>query len=133
MNMTEVNDMATRKEFLIFPVRLYQSDKNFIRNLDKDVENIFNPAKNKFFRSGEAIRWLCVDDKGRTIGRIAAFYTHEYEQEQPTGGIGFLTVSMIRQLLILCLIVVKNGCKIREWKRWTGLLISGNAISFGDY
>ncbi len=126
MNMTEVNDMATRKEFLIFPVRLYQSDKNFIRNLDKDVENIFNPAKNKFFRSGEAIRWLCVDDKGRTIGRIAAFYTHEYEQEQPTGGIGFfdcINDQATADFMFDC-------CK--EWLQNKGMEAMDGPVNFGE-
>ncbi|WP_454059925.1 hypothetical protein [Elizabethkingia ursingii] len=48
LKMTEVTDRITRKEFLEFPVRLYRLDKNFIRTMDKDVEDIFNPVKNKF-------------------------------------------------------------------------------------
>lgn len=96
LKMTEVTDRITRKEFLEFPVRLYQLDKNFIRNMDKDVDDIFNPVKNKFFNSGEASRWLCTNEKQETIGRVAVFYTSKYKQDQPTGGIGFLIVLMIK-------------------------------------
>lgn len=67
LKMTEVTDRITRKEFLEFPVRLYQLDKNFIRNMDKDVDDIFNPVKNKFFNSGEACGYALMKSKKRLV------------------------------------------------------------------
>ena len=71
---------------------IYKDDPNWIRPLDKDIEEVFDPAKNKFFNDGECARWLLGDDAGNVIGRIAAFVSQKYirDQEQPTGGIGFL-------------------------------------------
>ena len=52
---------------------------------------MFDPAKNKLFKDGEAIRWVAYNTEGECVGRIAAFYdkTHAYGYEQPTGGCGF--------------------------------------------
>src|SRR3982750_4391440 len=89
MHMHEVKTDADKKAFLEFPLEIYRNDPNWIRPLNKDIEEVFDPAKNKFFKKGECKRWLLQDDYGKTIGRIAAFVNKQYKQEQPTGGIGF--------------------------------------------
>jgi len=88
--LIEVNDKYTNRQFLNFPSKLYKNDKNWVRYLDADLEKIFNPKKNKSFKTGELIRWI-LKDRNEIIGRIAAFYdTKSSEKEnQPTGGIGF--------------------------------------------
>jgi hypothetical protein len=89
--LREVVDKESREEFLNFPSKLYEEDINWIRPLDQDVEKIFDPKQNKFFRTGNAIRWLLIDGAGITVGRMAAFYEKNTAKafEQPTGGIGF--------------------------------------------
>ena len=92
MTIVEVNDKSTIQEFLKFPVRLYKKEKKWIRPLDNDIHNVFDPKKNKTFRNGECIRWILKDSKGETIGRVAAFInkkTVNKNNDQPTGGIGF--------------------------------------------
>ncbi|AJW64502.1 hypothetical protein VO54_03050 [Elizabethkingia miricola] len=126
LKMTEVTDRITRKEFLEFPVRLYQLDKNFIRNMDKDVDDIFNPVKNKFFSSGEASRWLCTNEKQETIGRVAIFYTNKYKQDQPTGGIGFF--DCINDQITANFIF--DFC--REWLQQKGMEAMDGPINFGE-
>ena len=126
LKMTEVTDRITRKEFLEFPVRLYRLDKNFIRTMDKDVEDIFNPGKNKFFNSGEASRWLCTNEKQETIGRVAVFYTSKYKQDQPTGGIGFF--DCINDQMTANFIF--DFC--REWLRQKGMEAMDGPINFGE-
>lgn len=76
-------------EFLDFSARLFRGDKNYIRPLDKDIEEVFNPKKNKFFRFGECERFLFKNEKDQTVGKIAVFINKKYKQQQPTGGIGF--------------------------------------------
>ena len=91
MTLVEVTNKQTEKEFIQLPVRLYKEEVNWIRPLDKDIREVFDPAKNKNFKTGKAIRWVLRDDSGLTIGRIAAFVNgktaHTYDQ--PTGGLGF--------------------------------------------
>ena len=74
MKLVEVNDKSTEKQFLLLPVRLYKHEKNWIRPLDKDIKAVFDPAKNKNYKQGEAIRWILLNDSNEVIGRIAAFY-----------------------------------------------------------
>ena len=66
MHLEEVKDKKTREEFLLLPVRLYKNVKNWIRPWDKDIESVFDPNQNKFFRHGECIRWLLKDGHGTT-------------------------------------------------------------------
>lgn len=89
--LEKVTDKKKEKEFLDFPARLYKKDKNWIRPLDDEVKKVFDPKRNKLFRSGEAVRWLLKDSAGKSVGRMAAFYDKRTAKkyEQPTGGIGF--------------------------------------------
>ncbi|MBZ0099726.1 MAG: hypothetical protein K8F30_11605, partial [Taibaiella sp.] len=53
MRMYEVNTAKDRRDFLELPVSIYKNDPNWIRPLDKDIEEVFDPTKNKAFRKGE--------------------------------------------------------------------------------
>lgn len=89
MHIHEVVSEEDRRAFLDFPDQIYAGDPHWIRPLDQDIEAVFDPAKNKAFRHGEASRWLLKDDSGNLLGRIATFVNRRYAQQQPTGGIGF--------------------------------------------
>ncbi|RAJ97850.1 hypothetical protein LX87_02756 [Larkinella arboricola] len=93
MQLVEVGENpAYQKEFIQLPVRLYRNNPCWIRPLDKDIEDVFDPVKNKYFQQGECIRWLLINDQKQTIGRIAAFIdrnTATRNNDQPTGGMGF--------------------------------------------
>ncbi len=92
MNIFEVSNKETVREFITLPIRLYKNEKFWIRPLDKDIESVFDPKRNKTFRNGTCIRWIITGDDGKTIGRIAAFVnkkTTTKDNDQPTGGLGF--------------------------------------------
>lgn len=92
MQLIQVTDKATAKLFLQVPVELYKNDPNWIRPLDRDINDVFDKEKNKAFRFGEPIRWIAKGADGKLIGRIAAFINKKYKNkgdDVPTGGIGF--------------------------------------------
>src|SRR5690349_3235252 len=92
MQLIEVNTPRLAKEFLKVNVELHRANPHYIRPLDKDVNEVFDPAKNKTYRQGEAIRWILKDSKGQLIGRIAAFVNKKYKNkgdDVPVGGVGF--------------------------------------------
>ena len=92
MDIIEVTDNRTAKDFLHLPLKIYKNYKAWIRPLDKDIYAVFNSSTNKAFRHGFCKRWILRDDGGKTIGRIAAFVnkkTMNKGNKQPTGGIGF--------------------------------------------
>src|ERR1035437_5421918 len=90
-NLIEVTEHHTKKEFLEFPARLYKDEPNWIRPIDREIEEIFNPLKNKLLKHGEAARWILKNYSGETVGRIASFYEKlsDEKEEMPIGGIGF--------------------------------------------
>jgi hypothetical protein len=137
--LVEVKNKSTRKEFLILPVSLYKDEPNWIRPLDTDIESIFDRKQNKKFRNGEAIRWILVDEQGKTVGRVAAFidYLTAKNNDQPTGGIGFFECIDNTEAANMLFDACKNWLKERgmeamdgpvnfgERDRWWGLLIEG--------
>ncbi|PRY15665.1 hypothetical protein CLV24_102289 [Pontibacter ummariensis] len=139
MQLIEVNTPELAQDFLMVQVRLYKKDPNYIRPLDKDIDNVFDPKKNKLLRNGEAIRWIVKDDKGNLIGRVAAFINKKTANtyEQPTGGMGFFDCVNDQQAANLLLDACRDWLKERgmeamdgpvnlgERDRWWGLLVDG--------
>jgi len=127
-NLIEVSDPNLIKEFLDFPARLYKTEKNWVRPLDKDVEDIFDQKKNKLFRQGAAIRWILKDDKNKTVGRVAAFYNAKSAKsnDQPTGGLGFFDCIDDKDAAA----VLFNAAK--EWNRKQGMEAMDGPVNFGD-
>ncbi|MNK02826.1 hypothetical protein D3C87_206550 [compost metagenome] len=89
MHLHEVSGRADASLFLDLPNRIHSSNPQYIQPLNKDIAAVFDEKKNKFFQHGKCSRWLLFDENKTVIGRIAAFINHNYEQDQPTGGIGF--------------------------------------------
>ncbi len=92
MQLQEVRDNESADAFIRVNVELNHEDANYIRPLDKDVNDVFDPEKNKTFRHGQVTRWILRDSEGRLIGRIAAFVNKRYKtkgDEVEVGGVGF--------------------------------------------
>jgi hypothetical protein len=94
MKLIEINpfDKKSEKKFLKLPLKIYKDDKNYVLPLYKEIKKIFEPKENPCFNFGEAKRWILEDEKGETIGRVAAFYDKRITlagNEQATGGMGF--------------------------------------------
>ncbi|MHC1708293.1 MAG: hypothetical protein AB9842_12350 [Bacteroidales bacterium] len=91
MQLLEVKDKRSCKDFLEVPRVLYKNDPFFVCQPDIEIETIFNAETNSFFKHGEAIRWVLKDDNGLLIGRVSAFINtlKAFTFQQPTGGMGF--------------------------------------------
>ena len=53
--LIEVTTRQHETDFLELPVRLYKGNPWWIRPLDNDIRNVFDPAKNPCFQNGECI------------------------------------------------------------------------------
>src|SRR5699024_7027135 len=127
MEIIEVKDKRTQKEFLQLPVRLYKNDKNWIRPLDKDIEKVFDPEENKFFQHGECTRWILMKN-GEVIGRVAAFIDRKtaFTFEQPTGGMGFFECIDDQEAAFKLFDTCKTWLEERDMEAMDG------PINFGD-
>ena len=130
MHLLEVgNDPKRQQEFLLLPVRLYKNNGFWIRPLDKDIEDVFNPATNQCFQHGECTRWIAVDERNQTVGRIAAFIdqkTIHKNNEQPTGGSGFFECVDDEKVAFALFDQAKTWLQTRDIEAMDG------PINFGD-
>ena len=140
MQLIEVLSPQQAREFIHVNVKLNQSNPNYIRPLDKDINDVFDSKKNKTFRHGECIRWIAKDDNGESIGRIAAFTNKKYKNkgdEVPVGGVGFFDCINDQQVADSLFDVAKHWLlqkgmeamdgpiNFGERDRWGGLLVEG--------
>ena len=91
MKIIEVRDNQSKSDFLNIARSIYKDDKNWVCHLDKDINDVFDPNVNVYFKHGEATRWILKNDSGKVAGRIAAFIDNKKMNVagEPTGGIGF--------------------------------------------
>lgn len=129
MQLVQVTDKQTARDFLMVNVLMNSSNPNYIRPLDKDVEDVFDPQKNKTFRHGEVVRWILKDTNGELIGRIAAFVNKKYRtkgDEGPVGGIGFFDCINNRIAADMLFDVA------RHWLGQKGMEAMDGPINFGE-
>lgn len=128
MPITEVKTPDDIRGFLGLAPKIYKDDPNWIRPLDKDIESVFDKKKNKFFRHGEATRWILKNSSGEVIGRIGAFINRKTAKtfEQPTGGIGFF--ECIDDVASAKLLFLQGAA----WLKERGMEAMDGPINFGE-
>ena len=72
MNITDVNSPALLDRFICFPYEHYKNDPVWVPPLKSEIRGQFNNKKNPTLDHCEYGLFL-LEDKGKTIGRIAAF------------------------------------------------------------
>jgi hypothetical protein len=128
MNIVEVTDKKTRKQFLDVARIIYNDDDVWVCPLDIDVEAVFDPAKNNFHQHGKCTRWILKDNNGGLIGRIAAFINNKkaFTFDQPTGGIGFFESINDEKAAFLLFDTA------RAWLKANGMQAMDGPINFGE-
>jgi len=128
MNLTEVTNSSTAREFIDLPRKLYKNDPDWICPLDSDVQAVFDKSRNVFFTHGECTRWILKNDNNQAIGRIAAFINNKkaHNNPQPTGGIGFFECINDKSAAFLLLDTAK------KWLQSKGMQAMDGPINFGE-
>ena len=129
MQLIQVTSPAAAAEFIQANVQLNRSVPGYIRPLDKDINDVFDPAKNKAFRHGECIRWVLKDREDRLIGRIAAFVNKRYKtkgDDGPVGGVGFFDCIDNQEAADMLFDVA------RHWLLQRGMEAMDGPINFGE-
>ncbi len=128
MKLLEVADRKTRKAFLQVPKHLFKDDQTWVSPLDKEIESVFDPKINVYFKHGEITRWVLYDPDDRLIGRVAAFIDHHAapKYDQPTGGMGFFECIRDREAAFLLFDTAKS------WLQQRGMEAMDGPINFGE-
>jgi hypothetical protein len=140
MQVIEVTSGADKKDFLRVNALMNKSNPNYIQPLDNEVNEVFDPAKNKAFRHGTINRWIIKDSNQQPIGRIAAFTSKKYinkGDKVPTGGVGFFDCINDQQAANLLFDTAKTWLQQQgmqamdgpinflERDKWWGLMVEG--------
>lgn len=128
MKLSVVDDSRSRMQFLDVARVIYKNDPHWVCPLDDEIEGIFNPETNVFFKNGEARRWVLTSDSGELIGRVAAFINHlkAHNYQQPTGGMGFFECIDNQEAAFLLF----DTCK--EWLSEKGMQAMDGPINFSE-
>ncbi|MBN8688324.1 MAG: GNAT family N-acetyltransferase [Chitinophagales bacterium] len=128
MTVLEVKDKSDARAFLDLPRRLYKDDPDWICPLDNDIITVFDPQRNSFFSHGSCTRWLLKNESGEIIGRVAAFINNHkaYEEEKPTGGMGFFDCINDQSAAFLLFDTAKN------WLKERGMQVMEGPVNFGE-
>ena len=128
MRITEVSSPETAKEFIALTAQLYKNDPHWIEPLHQEIEAIFNPALNNYFKHGSCTRWILKDNNDNVIGRIAAFINTDkaFKNPQPTGGIGFFECIKNQKAAFLLMDTAAY------WLKQKGMLAMDGPINFGE-
>ena len=129
MQIVEVNNPQLDKAFCKVNADLNKFNPNYIRPLDNEVLQVFDPSKNKLFKDGNAKRWLLKNEAGQWIGRIAAFYYPKYKNKGTdfaTGCCGFFDCINDMEAATLLFDTAK------EWLKENGMEAMDGPVNFGD-
>ncbi|MEM7548086.1 MAG: hypothetical protein AAF363_00320 [Bacteroidota bacterium] len=128
MTLSEVKTPEDEKEFILLPVELYANEPHYIRPLDKDIQSIFDPSQNEYFKGGDCKRWL-LKDQNKTIGRVAAFFNENQAtkgNDYPVGGVGFFECINDQEAANSLFEVAK------EWLFEKGMKAFDGPVNFGE-
>jgi hypothetical protein len=129
MELIEVTSQSLAEEFIRVNVMINKGNPNYIRPLDKDVHDVFDPRKNKTFRFGNVSRWVLKNAEGELIGRIAAFVNKRYRNrgdDVPVGGLGFFDCINNQDAADMLFDVGKH------WLMQQGMQAMDGPINFGE-
>ncbi len=128
MKIVEVTTPELGRKWVKMYYRFYKNDPNFIPHIESDIERIFDPKGNKFFKHGRAVRFLLYNNNEQIIGRVAAFINDRTANtyKQPTGGMGFFECIDNQEAANLLFDTCKN------WLKGHGMEAMDGPINFGE-
>ena len=125
--LKEVKTAHEKSMWLHLDREIYRDAPNWVCPLDGDIEKVFNPERNHLFDGGEAIRWVALDEKGKAVGRIAAFYNREQTKVSDNMGCCGFFESIDNQEVANLLFDAA-----REWLSERGLEGLDGPVNFGS-
>ncbi len=128
MQIIRVTDKKTRNQFHDAARFVYKNDKTWVCPLDNEIEAIFDPKRNPYFKHGEVEKWILVNDRNEPAGRVAAFIDHKraFTYDQPTGGMGFFECVNDKKAANMLFDTAK------EWLAVKGMEAMDGPINFGE-
>ncbi|MDR0982236.1 MAG: hypothetical protein LBM07_03190 [Culturomica sp.] len=116
------------EDFIKMAADLYKDNRYWVRPLDNDIRNVFNPEKNPCFKHGVCERWLLKDKKGSIVGRVAAFINEKDNKVEryKVGQMGFFECINDKEAAFMLF----DTC--RTWLEDRGMEVMEGPVNFGE-
>ncbi|WP_251620681.1 hypothetical protein [Odoribacter lunatus] len=126
--LEEIRTQKQEEAFIELPVRLYKDCPYWIRPLNQDIRNVFNPEKNPCFKQGECERWMLKNEAGEYVGRVAAFVNGKTcgLDKYKVGQMGFFECVDDREAAFMLF----DCC--RKWLEARGMEAMEGPVNFGE-
>lgn len=126
-NFVKVETEKQVDAFHELPFRIYRDNPYWAPPFRFEIENIFDPQKNDFFKIGECERFI-VTSNSRLVGRFAVMNSPERDEvlEPKMGGLGFIEMENDLGLARSIIDFAKQWHKKRGYKAMRG------PINFGE-
>ena len=125
--MFELREVRNQRDVEVFHLvqdLVYREDPDFIKPITKDIEEIFDPEKNDYFKGGEAQRYILYRNE-EPVGRTAVFCSTKLNGDR-IAGMGFFE----------CLPEKDAAFKLfdtcRDWLKARDLNYMDGPVNFGD-
>ncbi|HEX8277963.1 MAG TPA: hypothetical protein VF540_04680 [Segetibacter sp.] len=129
MLITEVTDKKSSHDFLRVNVLMNKHNPKYIQPLNSEVNDVFDPNKNKAFRFGTAKRWILKDSQGNLIGRIAGFISTKYINKGDTSKVGSFGFFDCINSQIAASLLFETA---KKWLEENGMEAMDGPVNFGE-
>src|SRR5512139_1111877 len=69
-----------QKLFLDLPFLIYRDIPQWVPALEMDIRHMLDRKRHPFYRDGEALFLLALDEADRPVGRVAVLNNHRYNE-----------------------------------------------------
>lgn len=128
MTVKEVTTKKQRREFFGFPLKLYKGNAYAVPQLISDEEDEFDPAVNDAYSYAESKMFLCYDDGGKVVGRIAAILNKAYNEKQNVKQLRFTRYDVIDDFAVTEALFEP----VKKWAKELGMNEIVGPIGFSD-
>ena len=128
--MIEIKEVKTRKEkkqFVEFPIKLYENCPYYVPNLRCDEYDLFNPKKNVSYDDCEIVFYIAYKDN-LPAGRICGIIQKVYNKMQNTKRVRFTRFDVIEDFDVAKALLDK----VEEWAKSKGMDTVHGPLGFND-
>ena len=127
IQVVEVKTKKQKKQFVDFPIKLYDKNDYYVPCLRGDELNLFSPKKNVSYDECEIIFYLAYKDD-EVVGRICGIVQKVYNKKTNCKNVRFTRFDCIEDFEVAKALILK----VEEWAKSKGMDAVHGPLGFND-
>lgn len=128
LQVVSVHSARTLRDFIEFPKKLYADNKQYVPDLDSDIRDMFDPAKNKGLAFSELEGFVAYRDD-EPVGRVVAIINSHANEKWETNVVRFGYLDFIDDQEVSKALLDK----VEDWGREHGMDTIQGPLGITDY